>query len=223
MEQLLSFDAMHWVALYGYWAVAIVIGLESMGLPLPGETVLISAAALAGAGQGGLSIVPIILAAVTGAVVGDSAGYWIGRRIGLDALIRHGSRIGLNEARLKLGQYLFARHGGKIVFLGRFVPILRVSAALLAGVNRMPWLRFLPFNAAGGIVWATVVGSAAYGLGSSVHHLSGVIGAGLFALALLLLVGVAVFIRRNEEKLLAEAERALPGPLRTDHRAMGQA
>jgi membrane protein DedA with SNARE-associated domain len=213
MEQLLSPDAMQWVALYGYWAIALVIGLESMGIPLPGETVLISAAALAGAGQGGLSITPIILAAVMGAVVGDSAGYWIGRRIGLGTLLRHGPRIGLTEARLKLGQYLFARHGGKIVFVGRFVPILRVSAALLAGVNRMPWLRFLPFNAAGGIVWASLVGSAAYGLGSSVHRLSGLIGAGLLVVALLALVGMALFIRRNETKLLAEAERALPGPL----------
>lgn len=178
MEQLLSFDAMHWVARYRYWAVAIVIGLESMGLPLPGETVLITAA-LAGAGQGGLRIVPIILAAVTGAVVGDSAGYWIGRRIGVGC------------------------------------PPCRRQPDALAPLS--------PFLCRRGIVWATVVGAAAYGLGSSVHHLSGVIGAGLFALALLLLVGIAVFIRRNEEKLLAEAERALPGPLRTDHRAMEQA
>lgn len=216
MEQSLSLDLTHWLAVYGYWAIAVIVGLESMGIPLPGETVLIGAAALAGAASSELGIVWVIVAAITGAVVGDSAAYWIGRRIGLASLVRYGSSIGLNEARLKLGRYLFLRHGGKIVFFGRFVPILRLSAALLAGVNRMAWLRFLSFNAAGAGVWAVLVGSAGYGFGSTASHMSGRFGAGLFALALLFMVGMLLLIRRNEAKLLAEAERAFPGPLRVD-------
>ncbi len=219
MEQLLSLDPMHWVALHGYWVIAVVVGLESMGLPLPGETVLIGAAALSGGSSGELSIIWVILAAVTGAIVGDSIGYWVGRRVGLRLLVRHGARIGLNEGRLKLGQYLFARHGGTIVFAGRFVPMLRVTTALLAGVNRMPWSRFLVFNAAGASVWATLVGSAAYALGSTVSHVSGPVGIGLLAFALVFMAGGFVFFRRNEAEFLAKAEQALPGPLRTNLRA----
>jgi membrane protein DedA with SNARE-associated domain len=222
MEQLLSLNLMHWIDLYGLWMVAIVIGLESTGIPLPGETVLISAAVLAGTQTGELSLVSIIAAAAAGAVVGDSTGYWIGHRFGLSVLLRHGSRIGLDEARLKLGQYLFIEHGGKIVFFGRFVPVLRVSAALLAGVNRMPWIRFLAFNASGAIAWATLVASVAYALGNSAHKLNGAFSTVLIALGLFVVFAGIVIIQRNEKRLLAEAEEALPGALSTNRSRLHQ-
>jgi membrane protein DedA with SNARE-associated domain len=156
---------------YGSFAVAGVVCLESMGLPLPGEAILIVAAIYAGK-TGDLNIVEVIAAAAAGAIVGDNIGYWIGREIGFRLLLRYGSHVGLTEGRIKVGQYLFQRHGGKIVFFGRFIALLRVLAALLAGVNRMSWPRFFFFNAAGAILWATVFGLGAYTLGEEIERLT---------------------------------------------------
>src|ERR1700680_126117 len=122
-----------------------------MGIPVPGETALIAAAVYAGT-TNNVSIWPIIAAAAAGAIAGDTVGFWIGRTLGYSLLLRYGPYIRLTESRLKVGQYLFLRHGGKIVFFGRFFPVLRVVAALLAGANCMPWPRFFLYNAAGGIM-----------------------------------------------------------------------
>ena len=154
------------LAAYGYWVVGGVVALESMGLPVPGETVLIAAAVYAGETHH-LNISLVIAVAAVGAILGDNLGFWIGRELGYRLLLRYGPYVGLTEARIKLGQYLFNRHGGKIVFFGRFVAVLRVLAALLAGVNQMSWSRFLLFNATGGVVWASLFGLAAYYLGQN--------------------------------------------------------
>ena len=116
---------------YGYWGVALAIGLESMGVPIPGETALVAAALYAGKTQA-LNIWVLIAFASVGAIVGDTIGYWIGREIGLRMLMRYGSYIGLTESRIKLGQYLFQRHGGKIVFFGRFITLLLTPVATSA-------------------------------------------------------------------------------------------
>src|SRR3712207_5626412 len=158
------------VEAYGLWAVFAAALLESMGLPFPSEGVLVAAAVVAGS-HAEPSIVRLVLAAASGAVLGDNIAYWVGRKAGLPFLLRHGHRIGLGERRLRLGRYLFLRYGGRIVFFGRFVSVLRTFAALLAGVNRMPFPRFLAANAAGGLGWATAVGSAAYNLGVHIHDL----------------------------------------------------
>ena len=201
------------IAYYGYLAVFMVIGLESMGLPLPGEATLISAAVFA-ATRGGLSLPLIIVAAAAGAIVGDNIGFLIGRRFGLPLLIRYGGHVGLGQGRLKLGQYLFGRYGGPIVFFGRFIAVLRALAAVLAGANRYPWRKFLLFNAAGGILWATLYGCAAYAVGSQIHRVEGPVGlvAGIVVLALA--VPTWRFLRRHEARLTAEAEAAMPGPLK---------
>jgi len=200
------------IATHGLWIVALVIGLESTGVPLPGETILVTAAIYAGA-TGNLSLVGVIAAAVAGAVIGDSIAFWIGRSIGQRVLVRYGPRVGLTPDKIKLGQYLFLRYGGPVVFFGRFVAVLRVLAALLAGANRMPWPRFLLFNAAGGMVWATAFGCAAYFLGSRIHALTGPVGLAFLIVAAGLFVWLVVLIRKHEVKLRAEAERALPGPV----------
>ena len=145
------------VTAHGYWAVALIVGLESMGLPLPGETILVLAAIYA-ATEPSFNIWVVIAVAAFGAIVGDNAGYWLGLRYGYALLLRYGERIGMFEARIKLGQYLYLKHGAKVVFLGRFVALLRILAAFLAGVNRMPWRAFLVANACGGIIWAAVFG-----------------------------------------------------------------
>nr|WP_244639410.1 DedA family protein [Aureimonas endophytica] len=183
-----------------------------MGVPLPGETILVGAAIYAGTTHR-LDIGTVILAAAAGAVVGDNLGYWIGRRIGFPLLVRHGGRIGLDEPRLKLGQYLFRRHGGKVVFFGRFVALLRTLAALLAGVNRMSWPHFMLCNLAGGVVWAVVFGLGGYSLGHLVERYAGPVGLALLAIGVVGAVIASLALRRAEARLLAEAERAFPGPL----------
>jgi membrane protein DedA with SNARE-associated domain len=116
--------------------------------------------------------------------------------------------------------YLFRRHGGKVVFFGRFVAVLRAWAAFLAGTNRMPWPRFLAFNAAGGIVWATVYGLGGYALGKNVHRLTGPVGIATVVLAVIAIGVGLIVLRRNERRLEEVAERTLPGPLET-HRRVG--
>src|SRR4051794_36149679 len=198
------------IAAYGYGLILVM--LESLGLPLPGEAALITASIYAGATHD-LTLTGIIAAAVAGAVIGDNIGFWIGDKVGYPLLIRFGPRLGLTPGKIKLGQYLFMRHGGTVVFFGRFVAVLRVLAAFLAGANRMPWLRFFAFNVAGGIVWATLYACAAYALGTRVHAVAGPVGLASLLLAISFLVWLFGFMRRHEARLEQEAERAIPGPI----------
>jgi len=207
-----SQDLLRVIATYGYWAVLVFVMIESTGIPVPGETMLIAAAVYAGTTHH-LHLPVIILAAAAGAILGDNLGFWVGREGGYRLLRRYGRYIRLEERRLKLGQYLFRQHGGKVVFFGRFVAVLRAWAAFLAGTNRMPWPRFLAFNAAGGIVWATLYGLGGYALGDNVHRLTGPVGIVSVALATVAIVASLVYLRRNEHRLEDEAERAMPGPL----------
>ncbi len=203
---------------HGYWVVALIVALESMGVPLPGETMLV-AVAMYVAQSGQMHIVTLIGAAAAGAILGDNIGYLIGREFGYPLLVRYGRYIRLGEARIKLGQYLFLRYGGRIVFLGRFVAAIRTFGALLAGVNCMDWRRFLLANAAGGIVWATLYGLGGYLVGARIPDLLGPMGFGLFAAAIVALVSLSMFVGRHEKRLQALAEAALPGPLRPLHHA----
>jgi membrane protein DedA with SNARE-associated domain len=151
---------------YGLVLLFVLVSLESMGVPLPGETALITAGVLAA--QGHYSIVSVIVVAAAGAIVGDNVGYWIGRKGGR-ALLERTPYIRDYFARvLPPSERFFNRHGAKAVFFGRFVSILRVTAAWLAGITHMPWWRFLFWNAAGGILWATAFGLIAYFAGRAV-------------------------------------------------------
>jgi membrane protein DedA with SNARE-associated domain len=202
----------HLISAYGYWSVAAIVALESIGLPLPGETVLI-VASLYAATHHDISIAGVIASAAAGAIVGDNLGYWLGREFGYWLLLRYGGYIGLSEERIKLGQYLFLRHGGKVVFFGRFIPILRILAGILAGMNRMPWRRFLIANAAGALLWSGVLGTSAYAFGRALLRVTGPLAIGLFVIGAGLLCAAGLFVRAHEAELKAQAERALPGPL----------
>ncbi len=137
----------HLIATYGYFAVFMLIMLESIGIPLPGETALIAASIYAGSTHH-LDIVAIGGVASAAAVIGDNGGYWLGRRGGGALVARYGHIVRLDRRKLKVGRYLFARHGGKVVFFGRFISVLRTYAAFLAGLNRMPLACFAAANAA---------------------------------------------------------------------------
>ena len=205
----------------GYSAVALAVGIESIGIPFPGETTLIAAALYAGATHK-LNIWIVIAAASLGAILGDNIGFWLGREFGLWLLLRFGRYVRITERRIRLGQYLFRRHGGKVVFFGRFVAVLRALAAFLAGTSQMTWPRFLLFNAAGGIVWSGLYGGGAYMFGSRIKHLLGPMGLTLTGLALGLGVLGVIFLRRHEEQLADAAERAMPGPIAPRHGGIGR-
>jgi len=203
----------HLIHAYGLVVVAAVIGLEGIGLPFPGETVLILASIFAGT-KHDLNIVSVILTATAAAIVGQMIGYVIGREFGYWLLLRYGFYLRITESRIKLGEYLFLRHGGKIVIIARFVPILRSLAGILAGANRMPWRQFMLANVVGALVWASSFGFAAYMLGRQVERVAGPMVIVIGLAAVIVIAIAANFIGRHEAQLAAEAERALPGPLR---------
>jgi membrane protein DedA with SNARE-associated domain len=200
----------NWLASYGYLAVFLLVMVESIGVPVPGETALVGAALYAGSTHK-LQIWWVIAVAIAGAVLGDNIGFSIGRYGGAKLLLRHGHKIHLHEGRLKIGIWLFRRHGGKVVFWGRFVSILRTYAAFLAGTNQMAWGRFLLFNAAGGIVWATVFGVAYYEFGGALQKLSTTIDIVLGVGGTLILLGFAVWTKRKEGELQERADREIEG------------
>jgi membrane protein DedA with SNARE-associated domain len=183
----------------GYPALFGLVMAESGGLPVPGETALIAAGALAG--QGHLDIALVIALAASAAIIGDNCGYLIGRRGGRWLLERPGRFEGHRRRVLEFGEPFFERHGPKAVFFGRWILGLRVWASWLAGITRMPWKRFLLFNAAGGISWAASVGTLAYFAGDGVEKL--VRDFGLGALAVLVCVAAAVYYLKKRRRARA--------------------
>jgi membrane protein DedA with SNARE-associated domain len=197
---------------YGLWVLFMLVMLESVGIPLPGETALVTAALYAGSTHQ-IGIAWVVLVAALAAILGDNVGYLIGRSIGIRLVARYGRYVRLDEPRLKVGQYLFLRHGGKIVFFGRFVAFLRTYAALLAGMNRMSWPHFLIVNALGGICWAALFGGGAYLFGAQVKRVTGPASLLLVLAAIGLVAAGIFFFRRHERELERRAEAAFPGPL----------
>jgi membrane protein DedA with SNARE-associated domain len=190
---------------YGLFLLFLLVAMESAGIPLPGETALAAAAVLAS--RGDMNIVAVIAVAATAAIVGDNIGYWAGRlggrrllqRWGL--LERHASRV------LPWSERFFKRHGGKTIFLARFIAVLRVTAAWLAGISKMHWWLFFLWNATGGIVWALAVGLVAYYAGQAAAAAIGrygLIAGG--AIVLLLVAGALIFRFIRRRMLEAESE-----------------
>jgi len=177
----------------GYPLLFALVAGESAGALIPGETALIVAAALAS--QGKLSLTVVIAVAAGAAIIGDNIGYLIGRR-GLRWLVNRPGRLAAGRRRLlERGEEFFARWGAAAVFFGRWLPGLRVVTSWLAGADRMPWPRFLLWNALGGIAWASTIGALAYVLGRSA---SGSLGAiGFFAVGLAVIFFLITRLRRR--------------------------
>ncbi len=196
------------IQVHGPWIIFVVVALESAGVPLPGETILVAAALLA-ATTNQIDITVVVMAAAAGAIVGDGVGYAVGRRFGMPLLRRYGRYIRLDENRLLIGRYLFFRYGNAVVFFGRFIAVLRIFAALLAGANGLPAGRFFFFNISGGICWACLFGFGSYAIGTEIYKTSGALS--LISLGLFIAVGftLSIFIRRYEIALRGQAERAL--------------
>jgi membrane protein DedA with SNARE-associated domain len=177
----------------GYAVVFALIAIETMGIPVPGETALIAAALLAHDGR--LDIVPLVALSAAAAILGDNVGFAIGRHGGRRLFVRPGPFHRQRLATLAVGEPFFARHGPKAVFLGRWVAGLRIASAWLAGMNRMAWPRFLFWNALGGICWAVSIGLGTYFVG---HAFEQVIGVGGIVAAGVVSAGlVGLFIWRH--------------------------
>jgi membrane protein DedA with SNARE-associated domain len=195
------------VARAGYAVVFLGVGIESLGVPVPGETALVIGAVLAG--QGRLEPWLVALVGWLGAVLGDNTGYWIGRRYGRRLLAMRGFRRVYDERRIAVAERFFERWGALAVFAGRFVAILRIFAGPLAGMYHMPWRRFVIANATGGATWVAVVTTIGVLLGSNLDRAVRVVSrmgfAGLGLAALVVAGAVAVHVVRGRRERAAGA------------------
>jgi membrane protein DedA with SNARE-associated domain len=199
---------------FGYAAVTLFIMIESSGIPFPGETMLLLASFYAAVSHQ-LQIPLVIACAAFGAIIGDNIGYYIGRTGGRAIVVRYGKYVFIKPEHLARAEVYFAQHGDKTVFFGRFIAVLRAWAAFLAGINHMHWRTFLIYNAAGGIVWATIFGTLGYVAGRFFHDnfaqierlaaTSGWLGTGLIVVAAL---AVLIVFRVRKHKRAQSATRA---------------
>jgi membrane protein DedA with SNARE-associated domain len=181
----------------GYLLPAI-IGLESMGIPSPGETALVAAAVLAS--QGKLQIWLVILIGVSSAIIGDNIGYLLGRRYGRSVFTAPGPFMHHRVDAIRAGDKFFQRHGAKAVFIGRWIALVRFATAWLAGINRMPFKHFFFWNALGGITWGVTYGLVGYYGGHAAAHVlaeAGVVG---FAVLLVIPLVLYLVIKRRERR-----------------------
>ena len=182
----------HLLESYGLVILFLLVAVESAGVPLPGETILVTAAVLSTPEHHHFSLAWVIVVAALGAIVGDNVGYWIGRAAGRrlierwDFVHRYADRV------LPPAERFFERHGPKAVFLARFVSFLRVTAAWIAGISKMTWWRFLLWNAAGGIVWAVLVAVLAYEFGKAATE--AIARYGLYAAVVIVVLLIAGFV-----------------------------
>jgi membrane protein DedA with SNARE-associated domain len=181
----------HLVARYGYVVVALLVGVEGVGIPLPGETALLAAAALAARGH--LWFPGVILASALGVALGGMGGYGIGHTAGHVVVVRYGAWAGITPDKLERTRQFFKNHGAGAVIVGRFVPVVRILTGIIAGLTDMSFRRFAVFNAIAGIIWSLVIGAAGYTFSRELPWLEAMLGrAGLVALALVVVIGYVV-------------------------------
>lgn len=191
---------------FGYVAVALFVMIECAGIPFPGETMLLLASFYAAISHQ-LQIPLVIICAAMGAIIGDNIGYFVGRTGGRALVERYGKYVFIKPEHLVRAETYFAKHGNKTVFFGRFIAILRAWAAFLAGVNHMHWRTFLIYNAAGGILWATIYGTLGYIAGRFFHDnfaqverlaaTLGWLGTGLIVIAIVIVV-IVLRVRKHK-------------------------
>ncbi len=196
------------VARHGYEVVFAALLLQSIGVPVPAGELLVAAAIYA-AHTHRLSIAVLAAGGATAAFLGGLAGYGVGHSLGVAGLRRFGGAVGLGPARQRLGRYLFLAHGGKIVFFIRFIAFVGPFGAVLAGVNRMPWGRFLGFNALGAAAWVSVMALAGYLFGAFFAQVGGPLEVAALALAVGLVVVAAIYVHRQGANLQARADALL--------------
>jgi membrane protein DedA with SNARE-associated domain len=185
-----------------------VIGLESMGIPSPGETALVLAAVLAS--QGKLQIWLVLVIGISSAIIGDNIGYWLGRKVGRDVLERPGPFYYRRRRLIAAGDAFFKRHGSKTVFLGRWIALIRVATAWLAGINEMRFIEFVLWNAAGGILWGITFGLVGYYGGESAAHVLARVGIfGAIALGIVLVAGL-IYLKVRERRHAASFDLEEP-------------
>ena len=184
----------------GYPVLGLLVGLESAGIPLPGETALIAGSALAK--NGGLEIGVVIAVAAAAAIIGDSAGYAVSRRYGRRLLTRPGRTQARRMDVLTRGEAFFDRHGPKAVFFGRWITGLRVWASWLAGITHMPYRQFLMWNALGGITWAITIGVLGYIVGTAAERVVEKAGLGAAILIGALVIAALIYfhVRRGRNR-----------------------
>ena len=190
---------------YGLVILFAFVAAESAGMPIPGETALITAAVLARPEHHQYSLLSVIVVASAAAIIGDNIGYLLGRYGGRRLLSRWGFVRRYAERALPPSERFFAKHGPKTVFFGRFIAVLRVTSAWLAGISHMTWWKFFAWNAAGGIIWATGVTLLAYWAGKAVAEAVGKYG--LYAVVVWLVLGGIGFVvlRRWRKRVMGEA------------------
>ena len=190
MNQILSL-----IGQYGYLVVFFGVMLESSGVPLPGETILIASGVLVE--QGYLDLDNVIVFGILAAVIGDQLGYWVGRKGGRPFVVRWGRYALITPKRLSRAEWFFKRHGGKAVFLARFVAGLRVFGALVAGISSMHWRTFLFYNTLGGACWAATAALVGYFLGGSLDLLERWAGRASGLLFILLALALALYVAHH--------------------------
>ncbi|HEV7459180.1 MAG TPA: DedA family protein [Solirubrobacteraceae bacterium] len=195
----------------GYPVLGLLVGLESAGIPLPGETALVAGAALAK--HGGLQIEVVIAVAAAAAIIGDSAGYAVSRRYGRKLLTRPGRTQTRRMEVLTRGEAFFDRHGPKAVFFGRWITGLRVWASWLAGITHMPYRQFLMWNALGGITWAITIGLVGYIVGTAAEQIISTAGLGAaIVVGVLVIAAIIYFHIRRRHKDHKPAKQPEPNP-----------
>jgi membrane protein DedA with SNARE-associated domain len=188
----------HLIQDYGYAILFLLVAIESLGIPLPGETALVTAAAFAATGD--LAVQWVFATGIAAAVIGDNTGYWIGRKGGLPVVERYGHLVGLSNAKLTKVRTFYELHGPKTVLIGRFIAVFRSWAAVLAGVMKMPYARFVAFNAIGCVAWTTVYTTLGYVFGRNLpllQHYTKRIG---FGVAIVVVLGIGFYFFRKRKR-----------------------
>jgi undecaprenyl-diphosphatase len=216
LEKIIDFFRPYMEAPWGYLIVGVATFLENSigaGVVVPGETLVIIGGVYAGLGDLWLPLVAF--AAIVGAVLGDNIGYWIGRRFGRGFLERHGRRLFVTPERLEATERYYRRHGGKTVFLARFIPVIRSLGCIVAGISHMPWKRFFVYDLAGATIWGIGNALVGYLLGESYERwerYATPVGLALLAVLVLLILGSKLLasrrkVREEFQEIEAEVEQ----------------